>query len=61
LHKLGSERLVAGSTAAFATVLLILAWLPSYARWCAVLPAAGAAWLAALTHLNAAAIAVIPA
>jgi quinol monooxygenase YgiN len=61
VRRLGLENTVIASTVIFAATLLVLAWLPIFGLWCAVLLAAGAAWLAVLSNLNASAIAVVPA
>ena len=57
---LDPDRTMVASTLVLAAATLGVAWLPYYALWCALLVPAGAAWLAALTRLNAAAQASAP-
>ena len=57
---LDAGRTVTVGTVAIAAVAVAVAWLPSYPLWCALLVIAGAAWIAALTRLNAAAQAAAP-
>jgi len=57
---LDADRTLTASTLVLAAATLGVAWLPYFALRCAFLVPAGAAWLAALTRLNAAAQASAP-
>jgi hypothetical protein len=57
---LDADRTLTASTLVLAAATLGVAWLPYFALWCVFLVPAGAAWLAALTRLNAAAQASAP-
>ncbi len=56
----GVNALVAGSILVFAAVLLLMAWVPSFAAICVVMFLAGGAWLTLLTSFNASAQAILP-
>src|SRR4051794_8757141 len=57
---LDADRALSASTLVLAAATLGVAWLHYFALWCAFLVPAGAAWLVALTRLNAAAQASAP-
>jgi hypothetical protein len=59
-RRLDADRTLTASTLILAAATAAIAWLPYYALWCVLLVPAGAAWLAALTRLNAAAQASAP-
>jgi MFS family permease len=59
-RRLGHGSLVSFGSAAFALATVGVAWVPSFAVWCALLVPAGAVWLLVLTRLNAAAQAAPP-
>jgi MFS family permease len=58
--RVGVDRTITVSFLAFAAMTLAVAWLPYYALRCVLVLLAGAAWLAALTRLNATAQAAVP-
>lgn len=60
VRSLNADRTVTVATLTLCAVILALAWLPYYWLWCCVLVFGGAAWLAALTRLNASAQATVP-
>jgi MFS family permease len=60
VRSLNADRTVTAATLMLCAVILALAWLPYYWFWCFVLVFGGAAWLAALTRLNASAQATVP-
>jgi MFS family permease len=59
-RSLNADRTVTFGTLTLCAVILALAWVPYYLLWCVVLVFGGAAWLAALTRLNASAQATVP-
>jgi MFS family permease len=59
-RRLGADHTVTVAFLALAGMTLTVAWLPYYLVWCVLVLVAGAAWLAALTELNATAQAVVP-
>jgi hypothetical protein len=60
VRRLGVDYTVTVAFLALAAMTLSVAWLPYYLLWCVLLLLAGAAWLAALTQLNATAQAAVP-
>jgi MFS family permease len=59
-HRFGPQRLLLGATVIFAAVTLSLAWIPSFAVWCVVFLAGGAAWLCCAATLNAVVQTAVP-
>jgi MFS family permease len=60
VRRLGVDRTVTVALLTLAAMTLTVAWLPYYLLWCVLVLLAGAAWLAALTQLNATAQAAVP-
>jgi MFS family permease len=60
VRRLGVDHTVTVALLVLAGMTLTVAWLPYYLLWCVLVLLAGAAWLAALTQLNATAQAAVP-
>jgi MFS family permease len=60
VRRVGVDRTVTLAFLAFAAMTLTVAWVPYFSLRCVMVLLAGAAWLAALTRLNATAQAAVP-
>jgi MFS family permease len=60
VRRLGVDHTIRVAFLTLAGITLTVAWLAYYLLWCVLLVVAGAAWLAALTQLNATAQAAVP-
>jgi MFS family permease len=60
VRRVGVDRTVTVAFLVLAAMTLAVAWLPDYSLRCGLVLLAGAAWLAALTRLNATAQAAVP-